>query len=103
MADDRPGAGGRGIARTSANWRYKSRYTLSLGLIPCLTHALSTSYPAKNSPYNCARRECEPVGEDCEPRINTVGSGAMNVGRAHMPESIIVGREGCSIASRPLN
>jgi hypothetical protein len=29
-----------------------------------------------------------------------VGSGAMNVGREHTPESMIVGQEGCSIASR---
>jgi hypothetical protein len=32
-----------------------------------------------------------------------VGSGAMNVGLGHTPESMIVGQAGCSIASRPLN
>src|SRR5687768_15183666 len=43
------------VCRHLSKWRYKSAYTPSLGLIPCLTHALSTSYPIKNSPYNCAR------------------------------------------------
>jgi hypothetical protein len=37
---------------------------------------------------------------DCEPRINNVSSGADNVGREHAPELMIVGGEGCSIASR---
>ena len=32
-----------------------------------------------------------------------MGSGANNVGRAHVPESMIVGLEGRSIASRTLN
>ena len=47
--------------------------------------------------------ECEPARHDCEPRINNVGSGAENVGREHAPESMIVGREECSIASRACN
>jgi hypothetical protein len=47
--------------------------------------------------------ECEPMGDHCRPRINNVGSGAINVGREHAPESMIVGRKGCSIASRALN
>ena len=47
--------------------------------------------------------ECEPMRHDCEPRINTVGSGAMNVGREHAPESMIVGLDGCSIASPACN
>jgi hypothetical protein len=34
---------------------------------------------------------------------DTPGSGAMNVGREHAPESMIVGRAGCSIASRASN
>ena len=37
---------------------------------------------------------------DCEPRINNLGLGADNVGREHPTESMIVGLEGCSIASR---
>ena len=40
---------------------------------------------------------------DCKPRINNVGSGAMNVGRRPRPESMIVGPEQCSIASRACN
>jgi len=38
--------------------------------------------------------------DECEPRINNVGLGAENVGREHAPESMIVGQDGCSIASR---
>ena len=34
-----------------------------------------------------------------EPRIHTVGSGAQNVGRTHAPASMMVGQEGCSMAS----
>ena len=30
-----------------------------------------------------ALQACEPAGDHCEPRINTVGSGAINVGRTH--------------------
>ena len=40
------------------------------------------------------------IKDDCEPRINNVGSGASNVGRRHAPESMIMGQKGCSIASR---
>jgi hypothetical protein len=47
--------------------------------------------------------DCEPTGDDYEPRINHVGSGAMNVGRRHAPESMIVGLKGCSMASRTFN
>ena len=47
--------------------------------------------------------ECEPARHDCRPRINHVGSGADNVGRTHAPESMIVGLEGCSLASRACN
>jgi hypothetical protein len=32
------------------------------------------------------------AGDHCEPRINTVGSGAINVGRRPPPESMIVGQ-----------
>jgi hypothetical protein len=45
----------------------------------------------------------EAAGDDCEPRINNVGSGAMNVGRGPRLESMIVSRAGCSIASRAFN
>jgi hypothetical protein len=41
--------------------------------------------------------------DDCEPRINNVGFGAINVGWEHLPESMIVGQDGCSIASRTFN
>src|SRR5262245_17440845 len=44
--------------------------------------------------------ECEPARHDCEPRINNVGPGAINVGLGHTLESMIVGQNGCSIASR---
>jgi hypothetical protein len=47
--------------------------------------------------------DCEPTGDDYEPRINHVGSSAMNVGRRHAPESMIVGLKGCSMASRTFN
>jgi hypothetical protein len=47
--------------------------------------------------------EYEPTRHDCKPRINNVGSGAMNVSREHAPESMIVGQAGCSIASRAFN
>jgi hypothetical protein len=40
-------------------------------------------------PVRC--NQCGPARGDCKPRINTVGSGAMNVGRTHAPESMIVG------------
>ena len=40
---------------------------------------------------------------ECEPRINTVGSGAINVGRKPRLESMIVGLDECSIASRAFN
>ena len=55
-------------------------------------------YAVKRAPVRC--NKCEPAGDHCKPRINNVGSGAMNVGRMHVPESMIVGREECSIASR---
>jgi hypothetical protein len=42
----------------------------------------------------------KPPGDDCEPRINNVGSGAMNVGREQALESINVGQNGSIIASR---
>jgi hypothetical protein len=35
--------------------------------------------------------QCELARHECEPRINNVGSGAINVGRMHAPESMIVG------------
>ena len=41
--------------------------------------------------------------DDCEPRINNVGSGAINVGRRPQLESMIVGQNGCSIASPASN
>jgi hypothetical protein len=44
--------------------------------------------------------ECEPEGGHCEPSCNNVGLSAINVGRTHVPESMIVGQRGCSIASR---
>ena len=46
---------------------------------------------------------CEPMRYDCEPTCNTVGSGAINVGLAHALESMIVGRDEHSMASRLLN
>ena len=45
----------------------------------------------------------ELTRHDCEPSINTVGSGAMNVGRRPCRESMMVGRDRCSIASRVFN
>jgi hypothetical protein len=48
-------------------------------------------------------KECGPTRHECEPRINNVGLGAINVGRTHAPESMIVDQDGCSIASRTLN
>jgi hypothetical protein len=36
---------------------------------------------------------------DCEPRINNLSSGAINVGRTHAPQSMIVGQEEGSMAS----
>jgi hypothetical protein len=47
-------------------------------------------------------RECRPLEDHCRPRINHVSSGAEHVGREHRPESMIVGQEGCSVASRAL-
>ena len=44
-----------------------------------------------------------PQEFDCEPRINNLGSGAINVGRRPRLESMIVGLGGCSIASRASN
>jgi hypothetical protein len=41
--------------------------------------------------------------DHCEPSCNNVGLGVDNVGRTHAPESMIVGQEEYSIASRPLN
>src|SRR5215475_1480120 len=49
------------------------------------------------------RGTSEPTRHECEPRINHVGSGALNVGRRPPPESMSVGREGCSMASRTPN
>jgi hypothetical protein len=46
--------------------------------------------------------DCEPTRHDCKPRIKSVGSGARNVGREHALESMIVGQDGRSIASRAL-
>jgi hypothetical protein len=43
---------------------------------------------------------CGPTRHDCEPRINTVGSGADNVGRTHVPDSLNVSQAGCSSAGR---
>jgi hypothetical protein len=48
-------------------------------------------------------RKCEPAKCDCEPRINHVGSGANNVGREYPTESMILGQNGRSIASRASN
>jgi hypothetical protein len=45
-------------------------------------------------------KECEPAKHDCKPGINHMGSGAINVGRVPRRESMIVGRDGCSRASR---
>jgi Transposase domain (DUF772) len=44
-----------------------------------------------------------PARYDCELGINNAGPGAMNVGRRHCLEAMIVGLKGCSSASRPLN
>jgi hypothetical protein len=54
-------------------------------------------------PLSIAVNECGPTRYECEPRITHVGSGANNVGREHAPESMIVGQDGCSIASRAFN
>ena len=45
------------MAGPSDNWRYKYTYTVSLGLIPCLTPVKELEYRAKNSPYNLGRAD----------------------------------------------
>ena len=52
-------------------------------------------------PVSCP--QCEPARQDGQPRITQVSSGAINVGRPHVPESMMMGRAGDSIAGRPLN
>jgi hypothetical protein len=68
------------------------------------TTIISLMAPANSHPHATNRcTSCEPTRDDCEPRSNTVGSGAINVSRKPRLESMIVGREGCSIASRTPN
>ncbi len=78
--------------------------------MPCLTPTAFTGDHAKNSPYHgadCPRpgggKAYEPAGDPCQPRINNVGPGAINVSRRPQPESLMVGQAGCSMASRPLH
>jgi hypothetical protein len=47
--------------------------------------------------------QCGPTSHDCEPSLNNVGSGAIDVSQTHAPESVIVGRRGYIIASRTFN
>jgi hypothetical protein len=71
--------------------------------LPCPTLLCGRSCGISLALLPAGGHDCEPARHDCEPRINNVGLVADNVGRAHAPESMIVGREGCSIASRALN
>jgi hypothetical protein len=71
--------------------------------VKAMHRLLADSLPINFPAFAAGESYCESVGDDCEPRINHVGSGAMNVGRRPWREAMIAGQAGCSIASPAFN
>jgi hypothetical protein len=63
----------------------------------------STAPPLQRNESPNNRLQWWAAVDDCEPRINTMGLGADHVGRKLRRASMMVGQDGCSIASRASN